>query len=132
LTITVKGFNGVVPARTLVESQLPPLAVSDATVKGIPAAPATLLTLRVWFAGLEPCTAAKVSAPGNTVMFPPVPPPLTVKLTCTVCTAPLALKEMVALYVLPAVKPAGLAETVRLAGVVPDSGLTVSQPEPLL
>ena len=132
LTLIVKGFNGAVPAATLAESQLPPLLVIGVTVKEIPAAPAALLTLRVWFAGLEPCTAAKASEPGKTVMFPAVPPPLTAKLTLTVCTAPLALKEMVALYVVPAVKPAGLAETVRLAGVVPDCGLTVSQPEPLV
>ena len=132
LTLIVKGFNGVVPAATLAESQLPPLLVIGVTVKEIPAAPAALLTLRVWFAGLEPCTAAKVSEPGKTVMFPAVPPPLTVKLTLTFCTTPLAEKAMVALYVVPAVKPAELAETVRLAGVVPNSGLTVSQPEPLV
>src|ERR1035438_3368836 len=63
LTVTVKGFNGVVPAATLAESQLPPLLVIGVTVKEIPAAPAALLTLSVWFAGLELCTAAKVSEP---------------------------------------------------------------------
>jgi hypothetical protein len=130
LTMTVKGFNGVVPALTLVESQLPPPLVDDVTVKAIPAAPSALPTLSAWLAGLEPRGAAKVSEVGNTVMFP-VLPLLTVRVALTVCTAPLEVKEMVAVYVVPAAKPVGLADTVRLAGVVPVSGLTVSQPDPL-
>src|ERR1039458_7704384 len=79
LTMTVKGFNGVVPELTLVESQLPPLLVVDVTVNEIPAAPAALLTLRALFAGLEPCGAVKVSEAGNTVMFPVLVPLLTVR-----------------------------------------------------
>ena len=132
LMVTVKGFKGVVPELTLVESQPPPPLVVEFTVKAIPAAPAALLTLSVLLSGLEPCGAVKVSEAGTTVMFPVLVPLLTVSVTLTVCTTPLALKEMVAPYVLPVAKPEGLAEIVMLAGVVPESGLTVSQPDPMV
>ena len=131
LTMTVKGFKGVVPELTLVESQLPLPLVVEFTVKAIPAAPAALLTLSVLLAGLEPCGAVKESEVGATVIFPVLVPLLTVSVTLTVCTTPLAVKEMVAPYVLPAAKALGLAETVMLAGVEPESGLTVSQPDPV-
>src|ERR1039457_1987230 len=67
LTVTVRGFNGVAPEVTLVESQLPPLVVVDATVKETEAEPEVLVTLRVWAAGLDANAVEKVSDVGVTV-----------------------------------------------------------------
>src|ERR1035441_986459 len=82
LTLTVKGLNGVVPVATLVESQRPPLVVLGVTVKVSPAVPEALVTMRFWFAGLDPCNAVKASEAGATVTFPPAA--LTVSVTPTV------------------------------------------------
>jgi hypothetical protein len=80
---------------------------------------------------LDPEGAVKVRLVGETLTFPPVPPDVvTTNETPTVWITPLALKEMVALYV-PACKPDGLTETARFEGVTPESGLTLNQPEPL-
>ena len=83
LTLTVNGFNGVVPELTLVESQLPPLVVVGAMVKVTPAEPEALDTETFWVAGLDPCCAVKVSDVGDTVTFPVLPPLFTVSVTPT-------------------------------------------------
>jgi hypothetical protein len=83
LTLTVNGFNGVVPELTLVESQLPPLVVVGAIVKVTPEEPEALDTETFWAAGLDPCCAVKVSEVGDTVTFPVLPLEFTVSVTPT-------------------------------------------------
>src|ERR1035441_561649 len=73
LTLIVKVAGVVFKALALVDSHVPPAVTC--VVKVTPAAPAALLTLTVWAAGLDPCAAAKVSSVGDTVTFPVVPPP---------------------------------------------------------
>ena len=73
LTLTVKGFNGVAPEVTFVESQLPPLVVVGAIVKVIPEAPEALDTETFCAAGLDPCCEVKVREVGDTVTFPVLP-----------------------------------------------------------
>ena len=113
LTVTVKGFNGVAPEVTLVESQLPPLVVVDATVKETAAEPEVLVTLRDWAAGLDANAVEKVSEVGVTVTLllaggvPPLPPPLTTRTTgirVGLLAAPVWLTEMEPLYT-PVVNP---------------------------
>src|SRR5271157_3977293 len=60
LTLIVKVAGVVLLTPALVDSQAAPAVTC--VVKGIPAAPAALVTLTVAAAGLDPCVAAKVSA----------------------------------------------------------------------
>src|ERR1035441_3703141 len=70
-TMIDRRLNGVVPLLALAESQLPPLVVVGVTVKEMPAEPEALVTLRVWFVGLDPCSVVKVSEVGVTLTVPP-------------------------------------------------------------
>jgi hypothetical protein len=124
LTATER-LAGVVPLPGVTLSHAPPVAAAEKAKADVP------VRLIVCAAGaVPPARAVKLRLDGLAAMVGLV---VTISVTLTVWDvfeAPEELIVIVALYVL-AVRPVGLTAAVRVAGVVPFAGVTVSQTPPV-